>query len=147
LEQDQTLRRIQDPEGAKQIEEFVKKFSDLKSSPFTMVVYSENSFLVVLLFVFTIFKVLEDISGNCFVENPYIPSNDKGATMKYFPRTSEQDKILGIYEEQSTKGVSGLSDQNPSDVLLDLQSEVFQFGTNCPDCNVPCTTNMKLTSK
>jgi zinc finger protein len=102
---------------------------------------------VVLLFVLTIFKVLEDISGNCFVENPYIPSNDKGATMKYFPRTSEQDKILGIYEEQSTQGVSGLSDQNPSDVLLDLQSEVFQFGTNCPDCNVPCTTNMKLTSK
>jgi zinc finger protein len=147
LEQDQTLRRIQDPEGAKQIEEFVKKFSDLKSSAFTMVVNSKNSFLVVLLFVLTIFKVLEDISGNCFVENPYIPSNDKGATMKYFPRTSEQDKILGIYEEQSTQGVSGLSDQNPSDVLLDLQSEVFQFGTNCPDCNVPCTTNMKLTSK
>jgi zinc finger protein len=38
LEQDQPLRRIQDPEGAKQIDEFVKKFSELKSSTFTMVI-------------------------------------------------------------------------------------------------------------
>jgi hypothetical protein len=37
LEQDQTLRKIQDPEGAKQIEEFVKKFNDVKLSAFTMV--------------------------------------------------------------------------------------------------------------
>lgn len=88
--------------------------------------------------------MLEDISGNCFVENPFIPSNDKGAITKFFPRTSKQDVTLGLYKEQSTQH---LSDQNPSDVLVDLQSEVFQFGTNCPECNVPCTTNMKLTSR
>jgi hypothetical protein len=31
------LRRIQDPEGAQQIDDFVKKFVDLKTSKFTFV--------------------------------------------------------------------------------------------------------------
>jgi aldehyde:ferredoxin oxidoreductase len=28
-----------------------------------------------------------------------------------------------------------------------LADEVLHFGTNCPSCNAPCETNMKLTSK
>lgn len=30
--------------------------------------------------------------------------------------------------------------------LEDLEGEVFQFPTNCPDCNSPCETNMKKTN-
>ncbi|XP_059477370.1 zinc finger protein ZPR1 [Neocloeon triangulifer] len=123
LEQDQPLRRIQDPEGAKQIEEFVEKFKSLRGQKFTM--------------------IFEDISGNCFVENPNAPATDPGTTHKYFTRTTEQDAILGIYMEETTPA---MSDKDPSDVLLELQSEVLQFGTNCPECNVPCITNMKLTN-
>jgi zinc finger protein len=77
------------------------------------------------------------------VENPYVPSADTGSTKKYFTRTTEQDALLGIYEEQTTPS---LADKDPSEVLLNLQSEVLQFGTNCPECNAPCMTNMKLTS-
>ncbi|CAB3363716.1 Hypothetical predicted protein [Cloeon dipterum] len=123
LEQDQTLRRIQDPEGAKQIDEFVVKLKDLKTKKFTM--------------------ILEDISGNCFVENPNAPAADTGATLKRFTRTAEQDEILGIYSEQASPS---LMDRDPSDVLQDLQSEILQFNTNCPECNAPCMTNMKVTS-
>jgi len=90
------------------------------------------------------YQIFEDISGNCFVENPFAPSTDTGATKKYFSRTSEQDATLCIYSEQTT---TTISDRDPSDLMLDLQGEVMQFGTNCPDCNAPCMTNMKVTSK
>ena len=28
-----------------------------------------------------------------------------------------------------------------------LENEVLTFGTNCPSCNAPCETNMKVTSE
>lgn len=30
--------------------------------------------------------------------------------------------------------------------LEDLEGEVLAFPTNCPSCNAPCQTNMKMTS-
>lgn len=37
LEQDQVLRRIQHPEVAQQIDDFIQKLKDLKGQPFTLV--------------------------------------------------------------------------------------------------------------
>ncbi|GFO47006.1 Zinc finger protein zpr1 [Plakobranchus ocellatus] len=53
LEQDQVLRRIQHPEVAEQIDNFVSKLKELKEvkAPWQM--------------------IIEDPSGNSFVENPY----------------------------------------------------------------------------
>ncbi|KAL4229038.1 nucleolar zinc-finger protein [Mactra antiquata] len=53
LNQDQVLRRIQHPEVAEQIDNFIKKLQDLKScsTPFHI--------------------ILDDPSGNSFIENPY----------------------------------------------------------------------------
>ena len=30
---------------------------------------------------------------------------------------------------------------------VDLKNEVLSFPTNCPDCNAPAATNMKMTCK
>ena len=42
------------------------------------------------------------------------------------------------------------SEQQESDSLLTaekLRDEVLSFPTNCPECNAPAATNMKVTSK
>jgi len=45
-----------------------------------------------------------------------------------------------LVKERASQLVSG---EKPSD--LDVESEVLVFHTNCPECNAPCKTNMKVT--
>ncbi|XP_010079362.1 PREDICTED: zinc finger protein ZPR1 [Pterocles gutturalis] len=35
-------------------------------------------------------------------------------------------------------------EEKPADSAEDLRNEVLQFNTNCPECNAPASTNMKL---
>lgn len=127
LEQDQPVRRIDHPEAAKQIDEFVESLKSLKlvESPFNI--------------------VLEDISGNCFVENPNAPQSDTGCSVTHFVRTKEQDRLLGIYEIEQEKSVLHpiAEDSWP---LEELHGEVLTFPTLCHNCKAPCETNMKVTS-
>lgn len=44
--------------------------------------------------------VLDDISGNSFVENPYAPNKDEAMTITKYNRTKEQDQALGFDETQ-----------------------------------------------
>ncbi|XP_060107247.1 zinc finger protein ZPR1 isoform X2 [Heteronotia binoei] len=44
--------------------------------------------------------------------------------------------MLGIQEEES--------DEKSVEPADDLRNEVLQFNTNCPECNAPAKTNMKL---
>lgn len=130
LEQDQPLRRIQDPDGAQKIDEFVSKMKRLKSveEPFTL--------------------ILDDVSGNIFVENLCAPQQDPCLEIRQYVRTKEQDGILGIYDDQKTAESvtsSGIPSSEPF-TLENLNTEVLQFGTNCPNCNSPCETNMKVTN-
>lgn len=85
--------------------------------------------------------IVEDMSGNSFVENPLAPEPDPQLTVSHYIRTIDEDKLLGIYaneENDQTGGGSG----DPGN----LKDEVLQFPTNCPHCNAPCFTNMKLTN-
>jgi zinc finger protein len=50
-----------------------------------------------------------------------------------------KNKVIGMYFLFTADD----NDASP-DTLAD---EVLHFGTNCPSCNAPCETNMKLTSK
>ncbi|KAJ8941932.1 hypothetical protein NQ318_013265 [Aromia moschata] len=130
LEQDQPLRRIQHPETATQIESFIEKLKKLKEleTPFTL--------------------VLEDISGNCFVENPNAPMIDKKCKAQYFARNREQDHELGIFTKEEVTGEKN-TDVMRSEcgfTLKDLEGEVLQFPTNCHGCGSPCSTNMKMTN-
>lgn len=82
LEQDQETRRKEHSDVAAQIDEFIKKLNLLKEfqEPFTL--------------------ILEDISGNSFIENPNAPQKDPNCSVHYFVRTTEQNHELGIYTKE-----------------------------------------------
>lgn len=120
LEQDQPVRRATDPEVAEKIDEFIQKLRKLKEveSEFTL--------------------VIEDPSGNSFVENPVAPQKDEALTVSWFKRTAQQDIQLGLKADDDL-------DEEPAGNDLDaMRNEVLVFDTNCPECNAPSSTNMKL---
>ncbi|XP_033375596.1 zinc finger protein ZPR1 isoform X2 [Parus major] len=118
LEQDQPTRRATDQEVARKIDEFIGKLRQLKevSSPFTF--------------------ILDDPSGNSFVENPQAPQRDEALVVTHYRRSPQQCAMLGLEGQEV--------DAKPPDAAEDLRDEVLQFNTNCPECNAPASTNMKL---
>ncbi|XP_078324355.1 zinc finger protein ZPR1-like [Crassostrea virginica] len=127
LAQDQPVRKIMHPDDAAKIDVFIEKLSELKEmkEPFEV--------------------ILDDPSGNSFIENPYAPNVDQEMTIHYYVRSKEQDEQLGLLEQEETQPepekVEEKKEDNP---IFDGKSEVASFKTNCPNCNVPCDTNMKL---
>lgn len=99
------------------------------------------------------------------------PLVDPALTTTHYERNKEQNHLVGIFEEElkeikeeeetegllKTKkffmknkviGMYFLFTADDNDASPDtLADEVLHFGTNCPSCNAPCETNMKLTSK
>jgi zinc finger protein len=61
------------------------------------------------------------------------PEKDPSLECTRFTRSVEEDKLLCIYEPENAPENNELKD------------EVLQFGTNCPNCNSPAFTNMKVT--
>ena len=127
LEQDQEHRRKNNPKAAEQIDKFVNKLKSLKdvAEPFII--------------------IFEDISGNTYVQNPKAPQKDEGCEIHYFKRTMDQNHILGIYIENEDKLLEPIKEGEFT--LEDIEGEVLTFPTNCPECNNPCQTNMKMTSE
>uniref|UniRef100_A0A1B6K080 Zinc finger protein 259 n=1 Tax=Homalodisca liturata TaxID=320908 RepID=A0A1B6K080_9HEMI len=127
LTQDQEVRRAEHTEIAKQVDDFIEKLKKLKTvaSPFTM--------------------ILEDISGNTFVSNPKAPQRDPASKVVQFVRSKDQDQTLGIYQREASSAIDPTIPPPTQFTLEDLQGEVLQFPTNCPNCGSPCETNMKLT--
>lgn len=134
LEQDQVVRRVEHPDVAAQIDEFIIKLRSLKSveTPYTV--------------------VFEDISGNCRIENLNAPNPDPECKMTHFVRTKEQNHELGMFtqtelndeEKPATNILQPIKENEWS--LDELHGEVLQFQTNCSNCQTKCDTNMKLTS-
>ncbi|XP_073324326.1 zinc finger protein ZPR1 [Pagrus major] len=122
LEQEQPVRRATHPEVADKIDEFIQKLKKLKEV--------ENEFTV----------VIEDPSGNSFVENPVAPQKDEALAVSRFKRTVEQDIKLGLKAEDDL----GEDEEPAGNDLEAMRSEVLVFDTNCPNCNAPASTNMKL---
>jgi zinc finger protein len=58
-------------------------------------------------FPFTI--VIKDCSGNSFVENLIAPLEDPQLKISYFPRTAEDNELLGLAVEQTEAGVDSTS--------------------------------------
>ncbi|XP_007934696.1 zinc finger protein ZPR1 [Orycteropus afer afer] len=116
LEQDQPTRRANEETIAERIDEFIVKLKELKqvAYPFTL--------------------IIDDPSGNSFVENPFAPQKDDALVITHYNRTSKQEEMLGLQ--------AGVPEEKPEED--DLRNEVLQFNTNCPECNAPAQTNMKL---
>ncbi|XP_041627059.1 zinc finger protein ZPR1 [Vulpes lagopus] len=117
LEQDQPARRANEEPVAERIDEFIVKLKELKqvASPFTL--------------------IIDDPSGNSFVENPHAPQKDHALIITHYNRTLQQEEMLGLQAEAAPE-------EKPEEE--DLRNEVLQFNTNCPECNAPAQTNMKL---
>lgn len=139
LSQAQPLRKIQAPEVAEKIERFLDKMRGLLllTEPFEI--------------------VLNDPAGNSFMENPHAPAADPEMKVVHYTRTRQQDIDLCIITEdadQTTEGGGGggtTDDEREEEEVLgtkdkdfNTQNEVLTFRINCPSCNSPCETNMKL---
>jgi zinc finger protein len=61
-------------------------------------------------------------------------------TIKKYRRTSAQNALFGITDEEALADSESHVDKTDS-----IKDEILTFGTNCPNCNVPCDTNMKVT--
>uniref|UniRef100_A0A8C1SLP7 Zinc finger protein ZPR1 n=1 Tax=Cyprinus carpio TaxID=7962 RepID=A0A8C1SLP7_CYPCA len=85
---------------------------------------------------FDINCIIDDPSGNSFIENPFAPQKDTALTVTHYKRTPEHNAALGIEEEEN--------DEKPGNDLDAMRNEVLVFNTNCPECNAPANTNMKL---
>ncbi|XP_043978562.1 zinc finger protein ZPR1 [Gambusia affinis] len=120
LEQDQPARRAAEPQMAEKIDEFIQKLKKLKDV--------EHEFTL----------VIEDTSGNSFVENPLAPQKDEALTVTRFKRTAQQDEQLGIRPDDDQV------EEHSGNDLEAMKGEVLVFPTNCPECNAPASTNMKL---
>ncbi|XP_067288848.1 zinc finger protein ZPR1 [Pseudorasbora parva] len=119
LEQDQSVRKATDPVVAEKIDEFIQRLKKLKEV--------EEEFTI----------VIDDPSGNSFIENPFAPQKDTALSVTYYNRTAEHNAALGIEVEEE-------QDEKPGDDLDTMRNEVLVFNTNCPECNAPANTNMKL---
>ncbi|NXS73326.1 ZPR1 protein, partial [Pandion haliaetus] len=117
LEQDQPVRRVTDEEVASKIDEFIGKLKQLKE------VHSSFTFIV------------DDPSGNSFVENPHAPQKDDALVVTHYRRTPQQAAMLGLEVTGSCHCCQR---------ARALLPQVLQFNTNCPECNAPANTNMKL---
>ncbi|XP_068159322.1 zinc finger protein ZPR1 [Drosophila tropicalis] len=131
LSQDQEKRRIDHPTEAASIDAYIERLREVKlvKTPFHL--------------------HLEDISGNSFIENPLAPAADPQLKVSHFTRSQKQNEDLGLYaqnHEQPDADAHLLKpiaeDEWP---IENLHGEVLQFSTNCPNCQAPCETNMKLT--
>lgn len=136
LMQDMPVRKHLDPEGAAQIEEYVNKI--------------ENE----LLSLSSMFHLtIKDPSGNSYVENPQAPKADPFTDVQQYVRSIDENRQLCIYEGNETDAmktsensdVSSEQNTTEKDNAIDLENEVLSFPTNCPDCNAPSSTNMKVT--
>lgn len=46
-------------------------------------------------FVFCL-QIIDDPSGNSFIENPFVPQKDTALSVTYYNRTAEHNAALGI---------------------------------------------------
>ncbi|GAB1602888.1 zinc finger protein ZPR1-like, partial [Argonauta hians] len=125
LEFQQPLRKIQQPELAEKLDGFIIKLKKLleMEQPFTL--------------------IIDDPSGNSFLENPHAPNKDVEMLVHNYKRSPRQNQFLGLQPEEDDRSVIA-SAGIPADNTLNLQDEVLSFEVNCTNCNAPCSTNMKL---
>lgn len=134
LSQEQPLRRALDPSAADQIDAFIDRLRAVQrfeKGPFTLLV--------------------DDPSGNSHVENPMMPKADPAMKTSQYVRDRSQNHLLGIFDEElqqvrEEEDEDQAAHENEDLAGAALENEVLTFGTNCPSCNAPCETNMKVTN-
>ncbi|ROL54311.1 Zinc finger protein ZPR1 [Anabarilius grahami] len=104
LEQDQPTRKATDPAVAEKIDEFIQRLKKLKEV--------EEEFTL----------IIDDPSGNSFIENPFAPQKDTALSVTYYTRTAEHNTALGIGAEEKQ------DDEKTGDDLDTMRNEVKSGG-------------------
>lgn len=116
LDSDIKLKKETDPELTEKLKAFVEKLHDLKQ-------FKLGNFEV----------IVDDPSGDSFIENPNAPKKDPRLIQSYYKRNKVQNEFLNIE-----------NDKDLEDEMLGTEDEIASFQNNCPNCNAICETNMKL---
>ncbi|KAI8909001.1 ZPR1 zinc-finger domain-containing protein, partial [Gorgonomyces haynaldii] len=114
LSQEQPQRKELYPDIYEQIERVIQILKDYQSGkqPFTF--------------------VLDDPSGNSFIENLNAPNADPKIKDHFYNRTKEMNQMMGFATEE------------PDPDALALVEEVHVFPGNCSRCNYPSDTKMHM---
>ncbi|XP_057300866.1 zinc finger protein ZPR1-like [Hydractinia symbiolongicarpus] len=126
LQQDQPVRKIMHPDVAEKIDKIIEKLEKYKTGEFP--------------FTF----ILEDTSGNSFIENPCAPLQDPNLLIEYFERTKEQDEKLGLQAIEEEPEQKEKENKNEEESDTKIKDEVLEFPTNCSACQSPTMTKMKV---
>jgi len=127
LQDQQPVRKIMQPEIAEKIDEIIEKLTKYRAgeTPFTL--------------------MLEDSSGNSFIENPFAPKDDPSLTIEFFDRTPEQNSKLGMSgPEEEQEQHEQEEQQKEENAPLNLKDEVLEFPSNCQSCQTPTAMRMKV---
>lgn len=147
LREGQEERRKIDPETTARIDEFLVKLEKCTKGEHL----DENNKSE---FVFTI--IVDDPTGNSYIENPNAPSEDVNMSISQYKRTPLQNFQIGLSSEetpqtQAMNPKEGGKEEEVNEPVeqykldfdkLDIKKQVMEFVGNCPNCNVPCTTRM-----
>lgn len=123
LGQEQPTRRVVDPDTATKIDEFIGKLQECLDG--------KRQFTL----------VLDDPSGNSFVENKLAPLPDPNCSVEHYKRTKEQSSMIGLcVEEESAEPEA----PPPPERIEPAKEEVLTFPTSCHHCLLPTETRMKV---
>ncbi|KAG1260817.1 hypothetical protein G6F68_007145 [Rhizopus microsporus] len=124
----QPIRKATDEAVYNRIEEILATMNEYKEGkPFTL--------------------VLDDPSGNSYVENRCLPSQDPQIKLRWYTRTAEQQAFLGLQNDQTPaeEAAARAARVVASEMVNeDGIPEVMTFPANCPSCHAPCSTNMHV---
>ncbi|CAM9641061.1 unnamed protein product [Chrysoparadoxa australica] len=89
--------------------------------------------------------IIDDPSGNSFVENPNAPAKDVALTSSTYGRTAEQDRMIGLQandadEPQQSGQVESVETEGDS-----MKEEALKFEEPCPSCRMMGETLMCVT--
>jgi len=102
---------------------------------------------------FPITVVLDDPSGNSFIENPQAPQNDPELKVEQYVRSKEQNQFLGLQlENTNAQRENGTTFTAPKGSAIDretenegIEKEVYRIPSNCPNCQIEGNSQMCMT--
>ncbi|KRX78801.1 Zinc finger protein ZPR1, partial [Trichinella sp. T6] len=88
-------------------------------------------------------QIIDDPSGNSFIENPHPEKIDTQLTTIHYHRSLQQEKLLGLVADD----VEESNDEDAPPVWESreaIRNEVLHFSVDCPNCLNQAETNMKF---
>ncbi|KAF1632346.1 UNVERIFIED_CONTAM: hypothetical protein FQV16_0001056, partial [Eudyptes robustus] len=126
VSQDQEVRRQQDPEAAKKIDDFVAKLEEYIAlkKPWTL--------------------KLNDPSGNCYIQNPSPLHVDPRCITSHYYRDMNANKLLALADDDDPEWKPTTDDMEWKS-FEDCKNTIMHFNSQCPNCRTPLEVLMKPT--